>query len=101
MPNSYLKHLAKKTGKSITQIENVWEKAKSAVKKEYPNKKQDQSFWAIVTKVTQKMLGINEDGTAMSDPVPPTITTTTANIAPGMSGEFRPKVGKIFKRYKE
>lgn len=62
MPAPSIQSFAKKSGKSSGEIESMWKKAKEIVKKEYPDKKEDdKDFYQIVTGVLKKMLGINEE----------------------------------------
>lgn len=62
MPNSVIKSIADDTGKSIAEVEKLWDKAKAIVKSEYPHKSEDDdSYWALVTSITKKMAqGKNE-----------------------------------------
>lgn len=72
MPASIVKLFSEKTGKSIQDVETLWDKAKVIVKKEYPKVKEtDDNFYQIVTGVLKKMLGLSEDVAA------PAMTTTT------------------------
>jgi len=57
MPNKQLEVLAKKAGKTITEAENCWEKAKKQADKIF--KKQDNSYWAFVMSKTKECLNLN------------------------------------------
>lgn len=59
MPTPFLKKIAAKTGKSIDEIESIWDRAKHAVSSEgkTPNM---HSYWAIVTSLTKKWSGYHE-----------------------------------------
>jgi len=45
----------------VAEVEKLWDKAKEAAKKEYPNVKEDsEQFYKIVVAILKKMLGIEE-----------------------------------------
>jgi hypothetical protein len=69
MPSNYIKSLADKLGKSEEEIENKWKKAKKIAKDEGMDEGTDE-FYAYVTGIVKKMLGLKEE-------------TTTANIPSG------------------
>lgn len=61
MPNNVVKSLAKKSGKSEDEVEKKWEEAKEKVKEDYPDlTEDDDKFWAIVTEITKRMLGMEK-----------------------------------------
>ena len=60
MPAAVLKSLVKKSGKSMADAEHDWNHAKKIVKKEYGKSEDDPSFWALVTGITKKMMGVKE-----------------------------------------
>jgi len=71
MPTPQLEAFAKKSGKSLKEVETLWNKAKDIVKKEYKDTNEgDDKFYALVTGTLKKMLSLNEEA-----------TTTTADIA--------------------
>lgn len=61
-PAGIVHAFAQKSGKSEAEVEELWNKAKGIVKDEYSKSEDDESYWAIVTSVLKKMLGIKDDG---------------------------------------
>ncbi len=89
MPNNIIKSFADKTDRSIEQVEKLWDKAKEIVKKQYPKVEVDSDkYYQLVTGVLKKALKIDE-----------VITTTSANIGDGQSGQHKKKVGPLVHRY--
>lgn len=83
MPSNIVKSFADRVGKSTEEVEKMWDRAKSIVKKEYPNVEVDSDkYYQIVTGVLKNMLGLKEDA-----------TITSADIA-----TFAKKMGKIQRR---
>jgi hypothetical protein len=61
MPNAVVQSFAAKTNKSVEEVEKLWKSAVEIAKKEYPNvKESDNNFYAIVTGILKKSLGIKE-----------------------------------------
>lgn len=60
MPQTALKHFAKKTDISLEKAEHYWNKAKKIVKAEYGVGEEDSKFWALTTGIAKKMMGIKE-----------------------------------------
>jgi hypothetical protein len=61
MPSSVVKSIALKTGKSESEVEDLWQKAKETVTANYPNIIQgSDSYWALITSITKKMAGLKE-----------------------------------------
>jgi hypothetical protein len=60
MPQTALKHLAKKAGISMDKAEHYWNKAKGIVKAEYKVGEDDSKFWALTTGIAKKMMGLKE-----------------------------------------
>lgn len=61
MPAPLIKSFAKKTDYSEKEIEDKFEKAKDAVKKQYPDVKvESDRFYALVVGVLKKMIGLSE-----------------------------------------
>ena len=58
MPSALIKKYAEETGKSVSDVEDVWDSAKSAAEKKF--KDQGPRYWAYVNAVTRKRLGITE-----------------------------------------
>lgn len=84
MPTNALKSLADDAGVSMEEAEAAWDKAKAAAKEEYPElSEDDDKFWAIVTSITKKMIGLKESSnTSFLDLCESTLTTipTTQSI---------------------
>lgn len=61
MPSSIVASFAKKTGKSVEDVEALWKKAKVVVKDEFSDiDKESDKYFQIVTGVLKKMLKIEE-----------------------------------------
>ena len=60
MPNNIITTFAEKTGKSIEQVEDLWDKAKEVVLKK--TSEYDEKFYPTVVHVLKKMLHLNENG---------------------------------------
>jgi len=58
MPNTIIKSFSKKSGKSIQEVEKLWDKAKALAKEKMPE--DDEKFYAYVTSILKNMLSINE-----------------------------------------
>jgi Zn ribbon nucleic-acid-binding protein len=56
MPANIVKSFAEKTGKSESEVEKLWDKAKASVDKP----ESDPSYYPNVTSILKKMLGLNE-----------------------------------------
>lgn len=61
MPSSVVKSFARKTNKSVSEVESKWEEAKKQVDREYPNVKKDSDqYYKLVTSITKSMIGLRE-----------------------------------------
>lgn len=60
MPASIVTSFAKKTGKSVAEVEKLWNEAKKSAK-EQGRKETDPKFYNLVTGILKKMLKISED----------------------------------------
>jgi len=61
MPSNIVTSFANKTGKSVEEVEKLWDKAKDLAKNEYPEVKEDDDrFYSIVTGILKKMLRVEE-----------------------------------------
>jgi len=60
MPAALIKKLSKTTGQPLSAVERHWEHAKQIVSTEYKKPQTDPSYWALVSAITKKMLGIKE-----------------------------------------
>ena len=58
MPNSLVTSFAKKSKKSVSEVESLWKSAVDIVKKEYKVKESDKKFYPLVVGVLKKSLGI-------------------------------------------
>lgn len=57
MPNNMVASLAKKTGKTVEEVEKIWQDAKNVVEKEYPKvTKESVQYYKLVNAITHKML---------------------------------------------
>jgi hypothetical protein len=88
MPANIVKTLADKSGESIERVEELWDKAKLIVKKEYNITKESDKFYALVVGILKKMLKINEESDAST-------TTTSVGLNPGGSGEHKKYMGMV------
>ncbi len=62
MPSPLVKKFADETGKSVSEVEKLWKKAKEVVEKEYPDvDKEDNRFYALVVGVLKNMLKLEEN----------------------------------------
>ena len=96
MPSAVLKSLAAKAGKSEAEAEKLWKEAKAAAHKQYPDlSEEDDKFWAIVTSIVKKMLGIKESSDADVEHM---LTEAAAfiNKLVDLSGKSEPEVEKIW-----
>ncbi|WP_298751891.1 hypothetical protein [uncultured Arcobacter sp.] len=72
MPTATVKSFADKTGKSVGEVEKLYNDAKAIVKKEYPDIKEgDDRFYQLVIGILKNMLKLNEE-TATGDVAIPT-----------------------------
>jgi len=61
MPNDVVKSFADKTGKSVDEMEKLWNKAKAKAKEEYPDIKADSDeFYKRTMGIFKKMAGVKE-----------------------------------------
>lgn len=61
MPSNIVKSFAKKSDKSIKQVEKMWDEAQDIVKKQNPKiKKSSKKYYPLVVGVLKKMLKLNE-----------------------------------------
>lgn len=61
MPVPALKKWAKESGKTVKQAEKAWDDAKKEADKKFnKDHPKDEHYWAYVTLVTQRKLGITE-----------------------------------------
>lgn len=68
MPSNVVKSFARKTGKSVSEVEDKWEEAKKQVEDEYPNIKKDSDrYYKLVTSITKSMIGLKESFTDIVD----------------------------------
>lgn len=65
MPVPMLKSFAKKSGKSVGEVETLWAEAKSAADKKF--KKKDGHYWAYVNATVQARLGLKEEQMTFND----------------------------------
>lgn len=58
MPSDVVKSLAKKSGKTVAEVETIWEEAKEETDKKYG--RTNKIYWAYVTSIVKKRLGIKD-----------------------------------------
>ncbi len=58
MPNPIIKSFAKKSGKTESEVDSVWNETKEEVSKS--KDKSDPQFWSLVNSIVQKKLGISK-----------------------------------------
>lgn len=61
MPNALIRSYAKKSGKSVDEVEKMWEQAKAEAHSKFAA--EDGHFWAYVNTTVRKMLGLKESHT--------------------------------------
>lgn len=62
MPATVIKSFAQKSGKSEKEVETLWDTAKQATKKQYPDISTDSDrFYQITVGILKKMLKLNEE----------------------------------------
>ena len=59
MPSGVVKSIAKTTGKTVAEVEKIWDESKAEAAKKFPKK--DGHYWAYVTTVVKRKCGISED----------------------------------------
>jgi hypothetical protein len=70
MASAQLKALSEKTGKSMEEVEKLWDKAKTIVSKEYKDvskEKDSDKYYSLVMGVLKKSLGVKESFIDMID----------------------------------
>lgn len=58
MPNPLVKNIAKRTGKSVEEIEDIWKDAKKDASDKFD--KQDDHYWGYVTRITERRAGLKD-----------------------------------------
>jgi len=67
MPAALVQTMADKTGKSVAEVEKLWDKAKEIASKEYKGVPEDSDrYYAVVVGILKKMLGIKEQITTIN-----------------------------------
>lgn len=67
MPNNIIKSFAEKTGKSISEVDKLWNKAVDIVKDEYKDvTPESEKFYKLTTGVLKKMLSLESYDDKMS-----------------------------------
>jgi len=92
MPNSLIKSFAKKSGKTIPEVEKLWNKAQDMAKEKGL---EDDNMYAYTVGILKKMLSIEED---FSIGVSGSAALDQGFPAPGNPGVFADKIGKTRKR---
>jgi hypothetical protein len=98
MPVNMVQKYADETGKSVSEVEKLWTKAKE-VAKEAGRKEDDENFYPYVVGILKKMLGLKEEDVSQA-----TSTTSSAGVdspvpasGSGM-GSTQTKMGQTRKR---
>lgn len=61
MPNATIKSIADKSGKSMDDVEKIWDDAKKEVKDQYDDiDTESDRYWKLVTTVAKRMAGITK-----------------------------------------
>jgi len=61
MPSNVVKSIAKKADKGVSEVEDLWDRAKQEVNDQYDDIDQDSDrYWKLVTSITKKMAGLKE-----------------------------------------
>ena len=60
MPTPLIKSLADKSGKSVSEVEKLWNKAKEITKSEYNLNPEDDNYYSITVGILKKMLKLKE-----------------------------------------
>ncbi len=68
MPNNIIKSFAEKSGKSVKEVEKLWNKAKAIAKESDIPETDKDKFYSYVTGILKKMLSIKEATTAANIP---------------------------------
>lgn len=62
MPNATVKSYAEKSGKSVAQVEKIWEDSKKEADKKF--KTHNSEYWAYVNATVKKKLGLDKKPSA-------------------------------------
>lgn len=65
MPNNVVKSLADRSGKTIEDVEAIWDETKKSAKKKF--EKEDGKFWAYVNRTVQFKLGLANKKSSFKD----------------------------------
>jgi len=89
MPSDIVKSFAEKSGKSVQEVEALWNKAKEIVI-EQGISEDDKSFYKILVGILKKMLKVETESA--------TVTTASANVGDGQSGQYKKRFKHMFRR---
>ena len=69
MPSPYIKQISKETGKSVSELERYWKKAKEITKDEFGISENDfkDKHYAYATAIVKKMAGVKESIITVAD----------------------------------
>lgn len=65
MPTPLLKKYAEETGKTLSEIEKIWDEAKAEAAEKFKNK--GPSYWAYVNATTRHKLGLATHKTRLKE----------------------------------
>jgi hypothetical protein len=95
MPSNVVTSFAKKTGKSVDDVEKMWDDAVEIVKKQYKDIEDgSEDFYRLVTGILKKMLKIEATAAITTG----SLGGTTDSIPDPDSYKVYKKIGKIKKR---
>ena len=70
MPAKQLENYAERSGKSLEEVEEIWDKAKERADQKFEDGEEDPGYWAYVTRITTSKLGIANGGESDKDKEP-------------------------------
>lgn len=63
MPSKTVKAYAEQSGKSVDEVEKIWDETKKEAKKKFPKGEEDPDYWAYVNATVRKKLGLDKKKT--------------------------------------
>ena len=70
MPAKQLENYAERSGKSLEEVEEIWDNAKERADQKFEDGEEDPGYWAYVTRITTSKLGIANGGESDKDKEP-------------------------------
>lgn len=59
MPSAQVRSYAKRSGKSVDEVEKIWNESKEQADQKFDTK--DSAYWQYVSGVTKKRLGLKDE----------------------------------------